>query len=389
MRIAIVLERFEPQRGGLEQWAWQFVQWLSTRKQEIHVIASSFGPGADGLSIQKHVVELMPGRLDRAAEFERVLRGLPVDIIHDLGSGYYFDIFHPHFGSRIVGFRRNLQALPWPDRIRTVFSSDWRRRYRELRALERIQYCNKEGVVIAVSQMVRRHLEDLHGVGRDRIEVIYNGVNLERFSPAHRAEHRETIRAKLGLKDEILFLLVAHNFALKGVNTALEAMRRLKLAGRDAHLAVVGRGRLGEYRELTRRLEIDQCVTFCGPAEAIEPYFAAADAYVHPTYYDPCSLTVLEALASGLPVITTKFNGVTELMTSGVNGFVVADPRDAKQIAARMEMLFDEKLRSEIGRASRILAQAHAFENSFESILSLYEREAQRKRAKEPANGSS
>ena len=104
----------------------------------------------------------------------------------------------------------------------------------------------------------------------------------------------------------------------------------------------------------------------------IRPYYAAADVYVHPTWYDPCSLTVIEALACGLPVITTSFNGASELLTQGENGFVIPDPADPLALAEKMTVLLDPALRSAMGASARRLALDHTLERQTAEFLSLY-----------------
>ena len=83
------------------------------------------------------------------------------------------------------------------------------------------------------------------------------------------------------------------------------------------------------------------------------PYYAAADAYVQPTFYDPCSLVVLEALASGLPVVTSRFNGVSELLTQGREGYVIYDPADHYELAEALVPMFNPARRAAMGQASR------------------------------------
>lgn len=105
------------------------------------------------------------------------------------------------------------------------------------------------------------------------------------------------------------------------------------------------------------------------------PYYAAADAYVHPTYYDPCSLVILEAAASGLPIVTTRrCNGAAELFRDGAEILTVADPRDREALCERLDALLDPPLRAELGAAARRVALRHPFERNVAEILQLYDR---------------
>jgi UDP-glucose:(heptosyl)LPS alpha-1,3-glucosyltransferase len=104
------------------------------------------------------------------------------------------------------------------------------------------------------------------------------------------------------------------------------------------------------------------------------PYYAAADAYVHPTYYDPCSLVILEAAASGLPIVTTRrCNGAAELFHNGRDILTVEDPRDAQALVECVDALFDERLRQRLGEAARRVALHHTFERNVAEIVALYD----------------
>jgi UDP-glucose:(heptosyl)LPS alpha-1,3-glucosyltransferase len=113
-------------------------------------------------------------------------------------------------------------------------------------------------------------------------------------------------------------------------------------------------------------------VTFLGPVDDAAPCYAAADLYVQPTFYDPCSLVVLEALASGLPVITSRYNGVAELLTPGREGFVLHDPADVNELASRLEALLDPQLRRRCGDAARRLALDHTFDRNCDELVAIY-----------------
>jgi UDP-glucose:(heptosyl)LPS alpha-1,3-glucosyltransferase len=241
-----------------------------------------------------------------------------------------------------------------------------------LRELERRQYGSGKGLFIAVSKMVQTHLQWYHKVDSGRVRVVYNGVDVCRFSPKHRMTHRDQIRKNLGLGQEVLFLFVGNNFRLKGVRTALEAMRLFKEDHRNAHLAIVGGGPIEPYRNIAKRLRVTEFITFCGFTEDPTPYYMAADVLIHPTFYDACSLVVLEAWASGLPVITTRFNGAGELMTPGIHGFLMEDPNDAGELAMRMQSLLDVSLRSNMAEETYALGLNQSAEKNFQEIEKVY-----------------
>jgi UDP-glucose:(heptosyl)LPS alpha-1,3-glucosyltransferase len=141
-----------------------------------------------------------------------------------------------------------------------------------------------------------------------------------------------------------------------------------------------GRG-LGPYLRLARRCGAGDAVTFLGPVADPVPFYAAADVYAHPTWYDPCSLVVLEAASSGLPVITSRFNGAGELLTEGVEGFVLDDPGDVALLADRLRRVLDPDAQHAMGHAARRLARRHTHQRNVREIVEVYARCAGRRRA--------
>jgi UDP-glucose:(heptosyl)LPS alpha-1,3-glucosyltransferase len=374
MRIGLVVEQFDPRRGGLEQWSAQFARQLAARGHEVHVVAGRFGELTAGMPIIAHRLEKTRSRLGFAEAARRKLQTLPLDVIHDTGAGWYCDVFQPHLGSWAALGEQKLRMLPsWLRPLKRALS--WALpRYREFRRLTARQYAADGRLVLALSRRVAADFQRFHGVSPDRIRLVYNGVDTARFSPEHRATYREGIRRWLGVDDQTLVLLiVAHNFRLKGVPTLLRAMGRLAAGRRPVHLVVVGGKRLGRSVRAADRLGAGSTVTFAGPVDDVVPFYAAADVYVHPTFYDTFSLVVLEALASGLPVVTSRFNGAMELFTEGAEGFLLADPTNVDDLLARIEPLFDRGLRERMGGLARRLAERHTFSQNVDQVLSVYE----------------
>lgn len=369
MKIGLVLEHFDPQRGGLENWTWQFAGRLARLGHEVHVVACDFAAPDPGTQLVFHPVEKTPSPLLRAARFEQALRTLRLDVIHDMGCGWHADVFHPHGGSTRAFREHNLMRIPRWRQIRF-----WQeRRYREQAEIERCQLSRPGSLIVAVSQMVLEHFHSLHGVPRERLRLIHNGVDVERFSPQHCAGLRGAARQTFAASaTETVFLLVAHNLRLKNAEAAIRALAVLAAGGAQARLVIVGGKRPGPFVDLARKLGIPDRVTFQDASADIRPCYAAADVCVHPTWYDPCSLVALEALACGLPLITSRFNGVSELMINGEHGFVIAAPADTKALAGKMSALLDPNLRSNMGAAARKLALKNTLERQTEGILSLY-----------------
>jgi UDP-glucose:(heptosyl)LPS alpha-1,3-glucosyltransferase len=210
----------------------------------------------------------------------------------------------------------------------------------------------------------------------DRVVVAHNGVDSRRFSPAVRALHRERQRAALGAApDETLLLFVGKGFARKGLAVLLAAIGQLYAAGaRGLRLAVVGQGATVRWEGLARELGIADRVRFVGHASDPEAYYVAADVFVLPTFFDPFANATLEAMASGLPVITSRSNGASEILTPGADGLVVDDPRDAAGVARAIGDLMDPARREAMGRAARETALRYTWEGPLQATLDVYAR---------------
>ena len=371
MRIGLALDKFDPRRGGAEQWTMQFVTQLLERGHEVHVVARQFGPQIARLPLTAHCLSGTRSRVGFAKAAEAKLRSLSADVVHDLGWGWHCDIFQPRGGSWTANAEQKLLRLP-------RWSRAWKRtinrllpRHRDFQKLFARQYADHGQVVVALSQMVAADFQRFHGVAPERIRVIYNGVDTTRFSPSRCEEHRQKVRRQLAVDDDTMVLLItAHNFALKGVPTLLRATGRLAARGIPVHLVVVG-GRHAVRRDAAKR---NAAVTFVGPVDDPVPYYAAADMYVHPTLYDSFALAVLEAAACGLPVITSRFAGVAELLTEGVDGHVLYDPADVDELTDRLQpFLSARSLCRGMGKAARQMALKHTFQRNVDEILALYE----------------
>jgi UDP-glucose:(heptosyl)LPS alpha-1,3-glucosyltransferase len=374
MKVGLVVEQFDPLRGGKEQWSAQFASKLLERGCEVHVVAGRFGDQVCTMPITRH--QLQPARtpIAFAQAAERHLRRLRLDVIHDTGAGWYCHVFQPHGGSHRALVEHNLMALPrWLRPLKRAVSR-WLPRYRRFEALMARQYVDDGRILLALSRRTMADFQKIHGVPPERIRLGYNGVDPVRFSPQHRATYRQAVRQWLGVDDRTLVLLiVAHNFQLKGVPTLLRAMSRLARARRPVHLAVVGGKRLWRYERIAARLGAAPAVTFTGTVHDTVPFYAAADVYVHPTFHDSCSLVVLEALASGLPVITSRLNGAAELLTEGVEGYVMPNPADVDDLLARLEPLLESSVRRRMGQEARRLALQHTLDRNVEEILTVYD----------------
>ena len=170
------------------------------------------------------------------------------------------------------------------------------------------------------------------------------------------------------------------NYRLKGLAQLIRAAATVP-RGERFRLAVVGHPKFARYERLARRLGVADRFRFLGfRADPKDAYFAA-DFLVHPTFYDPCSLVALEALACGLPVITTRYNGASELLTVPDNGLVVDDPHDAAAWAAAIARMLDPAYRRSASQSAREAAGRWTFEHHYRALLAVFAEVRAAKRA--------
>src|SRR5207248_2109278 len=203
--------------------------------------------------------------------------------------------------------------------------------------LEHRQYLEgNQPLIVVNSRMVRDHFQKFYGVTERKIRVITSAIDTNRFAVRDRPKLRAEWRGRRGIDPhETAGLFLAMNYRLKGLEPLLFATRLMPDLS-QFKLLVAGCSRTGRYERMACRLGIADRVLFLGPRRDVHNCYFAADFLVHPTFYDPCSLVVLEALACGLPVITSRFNGAAELLTPPREGFVIDNPHDHRQLADRI-----------------------------------------------------
>ena len=383
MRVAIVNDRVDPGLGGAEQATFSLVRWLVRDGHEVHVVARVLSDDVRRIGAVAHQVTTRRSKLKFALAAESALRRLEVDVIHDMGAGWYCDLFQPHGGSRIATFEQTLRLKPAA--IRGVYQriAPLLPRQLEFSTLMKRQYELDGKLFLAISRMVSSHFQQYHRVPRSAIRIAYNGIDTNQYTPANRERFRDTERARLRVSpNEVLLFIAAHNLPLKGVPELLDAVARLRRRNRPVKLVVAGGRKLRPFRRLSCRLGIESDVSFLGPVSDTIPLYAAADIYVQPTWYDPCSLVLLEALASGLPVVTTTFNGAGELITNGTQGYVIDGPSNVNDFVDSIERMDDRAIRETMGSEARKLAMKHSMDHHGREILRIYEEVLSRKRAK-------
>jgi UDP-glucose:(heptosyl)LPS alpha-1,3-glucosyltransferase len=241
--------------------------------------------------------------------------------------------------------------------------------HRLLLALERRVF-TRTPEIVAISRRGADEIAGLYGVPPVRLTVVYNGVDLERYHPDSRERYRAAARREADLPaDAWVVLFAGSGFERKGLATAIEALARL--GDRRARLVVIGKGDAGPYRAIAERLGIADRIVWLGPRPDIERWYAAADALALPTRYEPFGNVHLEALAAGLPVVTTTAAGGGEALTPGCGA--VVEPRNPAALAAALERLRASDPRR-LAAAARAAAEPFTYERQVADFERVYRR---------------
>jgi UDP-glucose:(heptosyl)LPS alpha-1,3-glucosyltransferase len=207
--------------------------------------------------------------------------------------------------------------------------------------------------------------------------VIPNAIDAGRLEVEHPGAVRCAFRNRFGLAPgDLVGLFVGHNFWLKGLKPLLIALaerREHDPRTRPVHLVVCGGGSLGPFRRLTRRLGLDSQVHLLGFYPEIRDCYWSSDFFVSPTYYDPCSLVVFEALACGLPVITTACNGAGEVMTDGREGYVITAPDALGELVSAIDHMADEDARRAMSEHAARLGAEQSMHRHVSRLIKVFE----------------
>jgi len=312
--------------------------------------------------------------------YQQKFRGLRFDLVFSPGINckdadaiVVHIVFHEFF--RLVHRDLRLRNAPlssWPILLHRILY------YRLIMALENRIYRNPRVRLAAVSQLTARELT-AHFARQD-VTVIPNAVDLARFSLPERLRRREQSRKILQIPEvDFVLLLVGNDWKKKGLEpllNAMAAMQRLPL-----RLLVVGRDDRAPFLQQIQRLHLDGRVLFMEPTSDIMHFYAAADVYAGPSLHDSFALPPMEAMACGLPVITSVTNGGSQIITEGLDGFVLSDPQDSVALSRILSRLYEQvELRRSVGEKAALTVKSYNWqrnaEETYEFLLETFRRKA-------------
>ncbi|HMH48640.1 MAG TPA: glycosyltransferase family 4 protein [Candidatus Acidoferrum sp.] len=356
MKIALIARPLAF-HGGVERATAGLVEALVARGHDVHLLSPGATIAPAGVTLHRLRLPRLPATarvLALAALAGRAVAAGRWDVVQS-----HERTLRQHVYRAGEGCHRAYLASGASSRPRMIYD-------RVVQALEARVFAATPRLV-AIARQGQREIERLFGIGEPRVRVIYNGVDLERFHPDRAAAQRAPARGEAGIDgDEPVLLFAGSGYERKGLATAIEALPRLD----HARLIVVGRGDETRYRRLATALGVSDRVAWLGLRRDLERWYGAADLLVLPTRYEPFGNVHLEALASGLAVVTTTAAGGAEVVEEGKNGAVIA-PGDARALANAVSTLLGEN-RGALAEAARRAAEPYTHQKQAEAFERLY-----------------
>jgi len=238
---------------------------------------------------------------------------------------------------------------------------------------------NKHMKIIAVSNLTKeKFLEEYANVDPDEVSVIHPGVDTEKFAVLDRKKCRSEVRHRFGINEEdTVIIFVSMNYDIKGLDYLMAGLGRFKekYPDRNFKLLVVGKSDSGKYISLAKRTGIQNNVIYTGavPYDQINALYIASDIFSMLSRFDTFGLTVLEAMASSLPVIISGSVGAKDIIKEGVNGFIIDSPEEADRVADAVGLLSSEDIRKKMSVEAYKTASSHRWEDVVERYLNIYD----------------
>ncbi|MBN1615121.1 MAG: glycosyltransferase family 4 protein [Deltaproteobacteria bacterium] len=380
-KIALAMENFSRYGGGAESYAVSLAETLIGNSWEVHFYGLQWdGEPKEAVFHKIDVPRFLPAGariVAFALKHRRAVKRIPFDVVLGFGNTISMNVYQSHGGVHWLSTERKLYVIGHPflralKRLLTRLSLKHRARHWVESAPFRSSARPK---IVAISDMIREDMASYFHVDRSQIEVVYNGVDTDRYNAALRDTRRGPLRRQFGIGDEeVVFLIVSYDLRKKGIEPLVDAAGLLMESGdRNFRIIVVGER---PYRRLSRKIEtlgLGRAVFFTGRVTRTDEYYANADVFVLPTYYDACSLVVFEAMACGLPVITTEYNGAAGILRDGVDGYVLSHPPRPEELAGTMRLMLSEQRRREMSLAASRNIEEYTIARNHQQMMRIFD----------------
>jgi len=358
MKIGLVRRGYSP-TGGAESYLARLASGLCAEGHEAILFTSAAWPDNRW---EHGEITRIDGSSPRAFADALTRAKHDCDCIFSLERLMSCDLYRAGDGVHAAWLERRARFEPWWKKVLRPLNT----KHAQILELEHSLFAGRHaGRIVANSRMVRDEIIRFYGYPAERIEIIPNGISpLPPASPMQRHDARE--RAGVG-PGEFVALFAGSGWGRKGLAAAIAAASRVK----GCRLLVAGKGDRRHYRAGSN-------IIFLGPVADMAGVWPAADAFILPTIYDPFSNACLEALAAGLPVITTAANGFSEIITAGRHGDVIGEPGDVEALAAALENWRVRRGDPGVAEECRLLAGHYSIEENARRTIDAISRFATR-----------
>jgi len=367
IKLALVRQSYRDD-GGAERFVSRALDALDNQDLDLTLIARKW---VSKSSVQRiHCNPFYIGRLWRDASFTHCVCKAVSENAFDLVQSHErlscCDIYRAGDGVHREWLAQRSRVLS-PFRALTMRANPYHSYI--LRAEKSMFESQQLKAVICNSKMVRDELLGYFDIPEQKLHIIYSGVDTDHFHPRAR-NHRSEVRSKLGISDkQTVYLFVGSGFERKGAGRVIAALKSLPeqaiamIIGDDKHRT--------RYEKQASDLGLEQQVLFLGKQSDVLPYYGAADAFVLPTLYDPFPNVILEAMASGLPIITSTKSGGSEFIRAGENGFI-CDALDIVGLSSSMKILMDRSTSERMGNSARNTVKPYTLDAMGEQLELFY-----------------
>lgn len=371
MRIALIRKDYFLSRGGGERYAVNLSAGLAKAGHDVHVFThqweSSANPGITVHKVPACTAFSSAKNLSFARNCQKILRRESFDIIHSLSQTYCQDVYRMGDGIHRHWLKIQTPTHFWRT-LKTLMPRQQAILYLEKQTFHPSNYM----MIIGNSRLCKRHAMTYFKVPEERIKVIYNGVDHSQFHPGQRDKYNAKMRNRMQVsKEAFIILFVARNFERKGLEYLIKALPLIR-KGQDLRVLVVGKGNPSPYRKIAQQIGFGERLLFLGEVDNIIQLYGMGDILVLPTFYDPFSNVCLEALACGIPVVTTRENGAAEIVESGKTGAVITSPLNREELAGGISFFLPSGMRESVRVKAVNSVKAFTIEENTRQTLEVY-----------------
>ncbi|MAE61443.1 MAG: hypothetical protein CMJ49_08825 [Planctomycetaceae bacterium] len=371
MNIGIVIESYFPEAGGNERSTDQIARQLIARGHHVTILANqahkdpNFLPGGRIETAALPATTSALGLLLFRRWAIRQLQHNPFDATLSMTTAVPAQVLQPRGGTYRETLARNIAMRPpglsqLKKRITTALNA---KRMALLWAERRTLKSQSVHRVASISKYVSDQLFYGYSLPAHRVALIPNASSAAPIDPAQRDQTRCDVRRRLDLSDDhVVFLFAAMNPSLKGLGPLVRALVHVRTHCPGARLIVAGTLQF-HFQHRAEQLGVRDMIRWVGPTSSMADLFAAADATVHPTYYDPSSKIVIESLLHHVPAISTLFNGASQW---------IEDPTGQTSIGSRFSSQLDSRRHAESpNRAGRVINTPDNIDDLAQAMIDL------------------